>query len=106
LGIFLVALEFKILVLGIFMSILYILGPFGVICGHLVYFFPFWYVVPRNIWQPRFQIDKNVLQCWGLGECQDERLLKIWCNKTKQQSGNSSNPADQSNEASLDLNLN
>jgi hypothetical protein len=80
-----------------------ILWPFY---GSLVYFFPFWYVVPRNIWQPRFQIDKNVLQCWGLGECQDERLLKIWCNKTKQQSGNSSNPADQSNEASLDLNLN
>jgi hypothetical protein len=22
------------------------------VCCHLVYFFPFWYVVPRNIWQP------------------------------------------------------
>jgi hypothetical protein len=22
------------------------------ICGHLVYFPPFWYVVPRKIWQP------------------------------------------------------
>jgi hypothetical protein len=22
------------------------------LCGHLVYFLPFWYVVPRKIWQP------------------------------------------------------
>ena len=25
------------------------------------------------------QIDKSVLKCWGVGECQDERLLKVWC---------------------------
>jgi hypothetical protein len=43
----------------------YILGPFGLFQGHLVYFeavlstlwpfgifFPFWYVAPRKIWQP------------------------------------------------------
>jgi hypothetical protein len=23
-----------------------ILWPFGIFCGHLVYFFPFWYVIP------------------------------------------------------------
>jgi hypothetical protein len=25
------------------------LCPFGIFCGHLVYIFPFWYVLPRNI---------------------------------------------------------
>jgi hypothetical protein len=30
-----------------------ILWPFGIFCGHLVYFFPFWYFVQRKIWQPR-----------------------------------------------------
>jgi hypothetical protein len=35
-----------------FMSILNILWPFGIFCGHLVYFPPFWYIVPRKIWQP------------------------------------------------------
>jgi hypothetical protein len=34
------------------MSILSILRPIGKFCGHLVYVFPFWYVVPRKIWQP------------------------------------------------------
>jgi hypothetical protein len=26
--------------------------PFGIFYDYLVYFFPFWYVVPRKIWQP------------------------------------------------------
>jgi hypothetical protein len=26
--------------------------PFVTFCDHLVYIFPFWYVVPRKIWQP------------------------------------------------------
>jgi hypothetical protein len=26
--------------------------PIGTFCGQLVYFSPFWYVVPRKIWQP------------------------------------------------------
>jgi hypothetical protein len=26
--------------------------PFGIFCGHFGIFFPFWYVVPRKIWQP------------------------------------------------------
>jgi hypothetical protein len=29
-----------------------ILWTFGIFCGHLVYFSPFWYFVPRKIWQP------------------------------------------------------
>jgi hypothetical protein len=28
-----------------------ILLPFGLFYGHLVYFPPFWYIVPRKIWQ-------------------------------------------------------
>jgi hypothetical protein len=27
-------------------------SPFGTFCGHLVYIFPFWYVLPSKIWQP------------------------------------------------------
>jgi hypothetical protein len=26
--------------------------PFSIFCGHWVYFYPFWYFVPRKIWQP------------------------------------------------------
>jgi hypothetical protein len=42
---------------GIFSAILSILSPtlfwpFGTFRGHLIYFSPFWYVVPRKIWQP------------------------------------------------------
>jgi hypothetical protein len=29
-----------------------ILWPFGIFCGHSVYLSPFWYFVPRKIWQP------------------------------------------------------
>jgi hypothetical protein len=31
---------------------MYILLPFGLFCGQLVYFSSFWYVVLRKIWQP------------------------------------------------------
>jgi hypothetical protein len=40
---------------GIFMATLSILRPnatFGTFCGHLVHFFPFWFIVQRKIWQP------------------------------------------------------
>jgi hypothetical protein len=30
----------------------YILWTPGTVPGNLVYFFPFWYFVPRKIWQP------------------------------------------------------
>jgi hypothetical protein len=29
-----------------------LLCPYGIFCGQLVCFFPFWYDVPREIWQP------------------------------------------------------
>jgi hypothetical protein len=29
-----------------------ILWPFGIFCGRLAYFSPFWYFVPIKIWQP------------------------------------------------------
>jgi hypothetical protein len=38
--------------LDYFMAMSYVLWPFGMVCSFLVYFSPFWYVVPRNIWQP------------------------------------------------------
>jgi hypothetical protein len=34
-----------------FIAIGNILWPFDILCGHLVYFSPFWYFVPRKIWQ-------------------------------------------------------
>jgi hypothetical protein len=33
-----------------------ILWPFGIICGNLVYFSPFWYFGPRKIRQPWFKV--------------------------------------------------
>jgi hypothetical protein len=30
----------------------YILWTFGIVHGNLVYFSPFWYFIPRKIWQP------------------------------------------------------
>jgi uncharacterized Tic20 family protein len=42
-----------------FMALWSTLMPFGIQCGHFLpivpiyaYIFPFWYVVPRKIWQP------------------------------------------------------
>jgi hypothetical protein len=49
-------------------TILSILRPFGIFCGHLVYFMvvwyifsPFWYDAARKIWQPwsGAQLDKD-----------------------------------------------
>jgi hypothetical protein len=50
----------------IFRAILSILRPFCSLCanlvhifgGNLVYLFPFWYVVPRKIWQPCFLLNR------------------------------------------------
>jgi hypothetical protein len=38
-----------------------ILWPFGIFCGHLVYFSPFWYIVPKEIWQPWRQLSSDVM---------------------------------------------
>jgi hypothetical protein len=36
-----------------------ILWAFGIVRGNLVYFSPFWYFVPRQIWQPYPTPSKN-----------------------------------------------
>jgi hypothetical protein len=58
-------LQWKMLVYD--MDIWYILGPFGIFCGHSVYFIlvwhifsQFWYVVPRKIWQPLNLISRKL----------------------------------------------
>jgi hypothetical protein len=33
---------------------MYILWPFVIFCGYFGIIFPFWYAVPRKIWQPWF----------------------------------------------------
>jgi hypothetical protein len=38
--------------LVLFTVFCYLLWTFGIVRGNLVYFFPFWYFVPRKIWQP------------------------------------------------------
>jgi hypothetical protein len=35
-----------------FTAFCYMLWTFGIVRGNLVYFSPFWYFVPRKIWQP------------------------------------------------------
>jgi hypothetical protein len=57
LGNFWNSLKWKMLVYFIailvhFHDIWYILWPFTIFCGHLVYLSRFWYVVPTKIWQP------------------------------------------------------
>jgi hypothetical protein len=37
-----------------------ILWPFGILCGHLVYFPPFWYFVRRKIWQRCFIVKSTI----------------------------------------------
>ncbi|TRY68652.1 hypothetical protein TCAL_02478 [Tigriopus californicus] len=37
--------------------------------------------ITKPLTQMIMQIDKPVLKCWGIGGCQDERLLKVWCTK-------------------------
>jgi hypothetical protein len=39
-----------------FTAIANILWSFGIFSGHLVYFSPFWYLVPRKIWQPWYAV--------------------------------------------------
>jgi hypothetical protein len=42
------------------MIIWYKLHPFGIFCGHLVYFLPFWYTVPIQIRQPWHKGEHNL----------------------------------------------
>jgi hypothetical protein len=36
-----------------------LLWTFDTFCGHLVCFFKFWYVLPRQIWQPWRRLHQN-----------------------------------------------
>jgi hypothetical protein len=70
-------------------------------CGHLEYFSPFWYISPRNIWQPWSQnlFAKKLFICSHLGShsmmfCQassragaDVIILKIRSQKNRQKIG-------------------
>jgi hypothetical protein len=40
-----------------FVAIWYILRQFGIFWGNLVYFSPFWYCVPKKIWQPLIALE-------------------------------------------------
>jgi hypothetical protein len=75
LGKFWRVLQWKFLVY--FMVICTILRPFGVFYGYLVYFSPFWYVVPRKIWQPwsRTRIQFKATRVTRLGEVSPIGLL-------------------------------
>jgi hypothetical protein len=54
LGKFWRVLQWKMLVyfMDPFTVFCYILWTFGTVRGNLAYIFPFWYFVPRKIWQP------------------------------------------------------
>jgi hypothetical protein len=79
------ALEWIIVVY--FTTIWYTLKPFSIYCGHLVYFLPFWYIVPRNIWQPWYTYicrenqltDKKVIKHSIAVGMKDFVLLQIFC---------------------------
>jgi hypothetical protein len=40
-----------------FMAIWYNLWPFGIVCGHLLYFPQFGMFGPRKVWQPWWQVE-------------------------------------------------
>jgi hypothetical protein len=54
-----------------FTAIWYSLGPFGICVDYLVYFFSFWYVAPRKIWQ-----SWSKLHFWVKTNCAD--MIKSW----------------------------
>jgi hypothetical protein len=44
---------------GIFCCHLVYFTAFGTFYGYLLYFSPFWYVLPRKIWQPCGRLQRN-----------------------------------------------
>jgi hypothetical protein len=75
------------------MDIWYTLWTFGILYGHLVYFMdiwyilrqfgifsPFWYVVPRKIWQP--WLVRNLTQKKTVFLCISNLLLGMYDTKT------------------------
>jgi hypothetical protein len=54
----------------------YILWPFGIVCGLLLYFFMFG---PRKIWQPWWARAWTLASCYWLGFCGLENFTKqVW----------------------------
>jgi hypothetical protein len=47
---------------------------FGIFFGYLVYFSPFWYCVPRKIWQPWFGLFKKYFSHFFLKYSQQQSL--------------------------------
>jgi hypothetical protein len=58
-----------------FPVIWHILWPFGIFPHVLVHFYPFWYVVPRKIWQPWWKVENGIL----LRESSNKVEPKILC---------------------------
>jgi hypothetical protein len=50
--------------------------PYGIFCGNLVYFPPFWYVVPRKLWQPCYPGVPRWLRCGLVSASQHKN--SIW----------------------------
>jgi hypothetical protein len=65
LGKFWRVLQWKMLVY--FMDNWSILRPFKISYGRLVYFPPFWYIVPRKIWQPCCPCRRKTRSCGCTG---------------------------------------
>jgi hypothetical protein len=49
-----------------FMAIWYTLWPFGIVCGHLLYFSRFGMFGPRKVWQPWLDIQPCSLEFFEL----------------------------------------
>jgi hypothetical protein len=78
-----------------FKAIWYILWSFGTFCGRLVhfaviwsilwsfgiYFFPFWYVAQRKIWQPRTPMQIGILLHRWNRFCSSRKLSSDGCSK-------------------------
>jgi hypothetical protein len=62
---------------GLFTAISYILWSFGIIYGYLVYFSPFWYVVPWKIWQP-WNSEHSRKAWYGQIETENVHTSKFW----------------------------
>jgi hypothetical protein len=58
-----------------FMAICYNFWPFGIVCGHLLYFSQFGMFEPRKIWQPCW-----IRQTLSRGRCSNYNFLRSFAN--------------------------
>jgi hypothetical protein len=60
------------------MAIWYNLWPFGIVCGHLLYFSQFGMFGPKKIWQPWFKsnVEASPLKVGVLNRCQNKGFLR------------------------------